>query len=674
MKHGMIIGLMLFIALFSSSLLGYTQSNPRVSSPDAHRQLVLTMDNGVPELTYLYDDFPLMEHVRLGLQLKGFAAPVYSLQASSTARVDTSWNTVWGAQTRIRNTYNEMKLELKDASSALPLWVYVRVYNDGWAFRYEIPAQQTVKNITVVSEYSSFTFREQQQAWWIQADDESVEKLYQQTPMADAKHVAVPFTVKSNTGFYTSVLEAAVTQYTTMTLKQDSANPQRYTVRLVPWADGDAVKAGMYVRSPWRVFVSTLRAADLMNSNIVLNLNEANQLKNTSWIRPMTYLGIWWEMHLGLSTWAPGARHGATTANAKRYIDFCSQQGVRGLLIEGWNTGWDKWGQEKAFDYVTPSADFNLKEVVTYARLKGVEIIGHLETGGDVPGFEKMAEKAFKKYHELGVRVVKLGYAGAIRPLGEKHHGQYMVEHLQRVTEWAAQNEIMLSVHEPVVPSGLQRTWPNLMTFEGVRGMEWNAWSEGNPPSHTATIPFVRGLAGPVDYTPGIFDLDYSLKAAQRVKWNDQQKGPTAGHSTLMNQLALMYVLYSPLQMAADLPENYKDHPAFKLVRELPTTWDESKTLEGEIGEYAIVARRKGDVWYVAGINGLFSKEIVFKLDFLEAGFEWDGIIYSDTPESHYDNNPEAYAINTFPMTWEEMGMTMMAGGGFVMKITKRAK
>jgi alpha-glucosidase len=650
------------------------RSEVLLSSPDTHRQLTITVENGVPELTYLYDDFPLIEHIRLGLQLKGFSAPVYTLNAQTLRSVDTSWKPVWGTQAKISERYNEVRLEFLEAKSGLPLWVYVRLYNDGFAFRYEIPAQQTINNVTVLHEYSSFTFREKQTAWWIPADDESLEKVYQTSPLAEAKHVAAPLTVKSTTGFYTSILEAAIQQYTTMTLQQDSVEPQTYRVRLVPWANGDAVRCGNALRSPWRVFVSTLSAADLMNSNIVLNLNEPNRLKNTSWIRPMTYLGIWWEMHLGLSTWTRGARHGATTANAKRYIDFCSQQGVRGLLIEGWNTGWDKWGQEKAFDYVTPSTDFNLKEVVNYARLKGVEIIGHLETGGDVPGFEKMAEKAFKKYHELGVRVVKLGYAGAIRPLGEKHHGQYMVEHLQRITELAATNEIMLSVHEPVIPSGLSRTWPNLMTFEAVRGMEWNAWSEGNPPSHTATIPFVRGLAGPVDYTPGIFDLDYSLRAAQRVKWNDQQKGATAGHSTLMNQLAMMYVLYSPLQMAADLPENYKDHPAFALVREMPTTWDESKTVEGEIGEYAVVARRKGDVWYVAGINGLFSKEIVFKLDFLESNVEWDGTIYTDTPESHYDNNPEAYAINTFPMTWEEMGMTMMAGGGFVMKITKRTK
>lgn len=666
-----------FVVWFCMWMMGMTfelRSEVLLSSPDTHRQLSITVENGVPELTYLYDEFPLIEHIRLGLQLKGFQTPVYTLNAQTLRSVDTAWKPVWGTQAKISDRYNEVRLEFSEAQSGLPLWVFVRLYNDGFAFRYEIPTQQIINNVTILNEYSSFTFREKQTAWWIPADDESLEKVYQSSSLDEAKHVAAPLTVKSPTGFYTSVLEAAIRQYTTMTLQQDSVDPQTYRVRLVPWANGDAVRGGNSLRSPWRVFVSTLSASDLMNSNIVLNLNEPNRLKNTSWIRPMTYLGIWWEMHLGLSTWSAGPRHGATTANAKRYIDFCAQQGIRGLLVEGWNTGWDKWGQEKAFDYVSPSPDFNLKEVVNYARLKGVEIIGHLETGGDVPGFEKMVEKAFKKYHDLGVRVVKLGYAGAIRPLGEKHHGQYMVEHLQRITELAATYEIMLSIHEPVIPSGLSRTWPNLMTFEGVRGMEWNAWSEGNPPSHTTTIPFVRGLAGPVDYTPGIFDLDYSLRAEQRVKWNDQQKGTTAGHSTLMNQLALMFVLYTPLQMAADLPENYKNHPAFALVREMPNSWDESKTIEGEIGEYAVVARRKGDVWYVAGINGLFSKEIVFKLDFLESNVEWDGMIYTDTSDSHYDNNPEAYQMNTFPMTWEEMGMTMMAGGGFVMKITKREK
>lgn len=660
---------------FSLMLLAYwgNAENRQIQSPNTTRSVQFQLENGVPKLTFLYDDFPLIEGVTLGLQLKGFDAPKYTYEGESQRTIDSTWKPVWGEQNSITNVCNEWCLRLKDATSQQPLWVYVRVYNDAYAIRYEIPAG-AAKNITVMRELTSFEFKEQQQAWWIQADDETLEKTYNKTPLAEAKHVGLPFTVKSNSGFYTSVLEAAVTGYTTMTLQQDSNNAQRYTVRLVPWADGDAVKAGNSLRSPWRVFLQSLRAPDLMNSRTVLNLNDPNKIQNTSWIRPMTYLGIWWEMHLGLSTWKTGPRHGATTANAKRYVDFCSQQGVRGLLIEGWNTGWDKWGQEKAFDYITPTADFNLKEVANYARLKGVEIIGHLETGGDVPGFEKMAEKAFKQYNNLGIRVVKLGYAGAIRPLGEKHHGQYMVSHLNRMAELAAKYEIMLSIHEPVLPSGLSRTWPNLMTFEGVRGMEWNAWSEGNNPSHAVTIPYTRGLAGPVDYTPGIFDLDFSNQAERRVKWNDLDKGKTAGHSTIMNQLAMMFVLYNPLQMAADLPENYKDHPAFGLVRTLPNTWDESRAIEGEIGEYAIVARRKGDVWYIAGMNGEFAKEIVFKLDFLEPGYMWEATIYADSQESHYDNNPEAYTINTFPMNWEEMGMTMMAGGGFVMKVQKKAE
>ena len=662
-----ILFLLSFISLGKWSMA----ENRQLLSPNHSRSVQFRIDHGTPKLTFLYDDFPLIEEVSLGLQLKGYASPKYTLEEELQKTIDDTWKPIWGEQASISNVCNEWCLRLRDESSKLPLWVYVRVYNDGYAFRYEIP-QTSVKTLTVMRELTSFVFKEQQKAWWIQADDETLEKTYNQTPLREAKQVGLPFTVKSNSGFYTSVLEAAVSGYTSMTLQQDSVNTQQYHVRLVPWADGDAVKAGSSLHSPWRVFVQSLKAADLMNSRMVLNLNEPNRIINTSWIRPMTYLGIWWEMHLGISTWKMGPRHGATTVNAKRYVDFCSQQGIRGLLIEGWNTGWDKWGQEKAFDYITPTPDFNLKEIVNYAKFKGVEIIGHLETGGDVPGFEKMAEKAFKQYHALGIRVVKLGYAGSIRPLGEHHHGQYMVDHLTRIAELAAKNEIMLSIHEPVLPSGLSRTWPNVMTYEAVRGMEWNAWSEGNKPAHAATLPFTRGLAGPVDYTPGIFDLDFSSQATRRVKWNDMQKGPTAGHSTLMNQLALMFVLYNPLQMAADLPENYKNHPAFALVRTLPNSWDESRALDGEIGEYAVVARRKGDVWYVAGINGEFAKEIVFKLDFLEAGYTWEATIYADSEDSHYDNNPEAYTINTFPMNWEEMGMTMMPGGGFVMKIQRK--
>jgi alpha-glucosidase len=387
----------------------------------------------------------------------------------------------------------------------------------------------------------------------------------------------------------------------------------------------------------------------------------------------MNYIGIWWEMHLGISTWAPGPKHGARTENAKRYIDFAAANGIKGVLLEGWNTGWENWGKPNAFDFITSASDLNLKEVVEYARSKGVEIIGHHETGGDTESYEKHLEKAFKYYHELGIRVVKTGYAGPVTPSGEHHHGQCMVRHYNMVMKMAAKYQLMLDVHEPIALSGLSRTYPNLMTAEGVRGMEWNAWSEGNSPSHTCTLPFTRGIAGPMDYTPGIFDIDLSMHKDQRNTWNSLDNGQSAVHSTLSNQLALMIVLYSPLQMAADLPENYEGHPAFAFVNSMPTTWDETRILDAKVGEYILLARRSGTTWYVVGITNETGRTLVVNTDFLSNSAKYLAVSCSDSKTSHYDNEPETYVIHTSELvSGNKVAYNLAPGGGFILKISRR--
>jgi alpha-glucosidase len=453
-----------------------------------------------------------------------------------------------------------------------------------------------------------------------------------------------------------------------MTLLKDSAKVNSYKVNLVPWADGILVKAKKSVSSPWRAFIFGDNAGNLMESNLILNLNESCQIKDVSWIQPMLYSGIWWEMHLGISTWKEGEKHGATTENTKKYIDFASDNGIKGVLIEGWNTGWENWGKKDAFDFTSDASDFNLKEVVSYAKSKDVEIIGHHETGGDTESYEKRVKKAFKMYHKLGIRIVKTGYAGPVTPVGENHHGQRMVQHYNKVMKLAAKYEIMLDVHEPIVLSGLSRTYPNLMTAEGVRGMEWNAWSEGNSPTHTCILPFTRGIAGPIDYTAGIFDIDLSNFANEREKWNGLDNGKTAVHSTLSNQLALLVILYSPLQMAADLPENYKNHPAFECIKILPTTWDETVVLDAKIGEYVVVARRDSLTWFIAAITNENGRELEITFPNLNPDLQYKSRYFLDGEDAHFEENPESYLIEEkIHEITRKKTIKLAPGGGFVL-------
>jgi alpha-glucosidase len=667
-KKIMILAIMV-IAISASSLYLFSKNDIRISSPSGEIVLNIIEKDSKLFFNATFNNEKIIENSNLGFVFsRNDSLHLFEIVKNDIRTFDETWKPVWGQFSEIRNYYNELVIKAKDLAKNRNLNIYFRVYNDGFAFRYEYTDDS--KPLEIIEELTEFHFTEDNKSWWIEADYGSLEKLYNITPISEAPHVATPFTMRTAKGNYISILEASIDNYPSMTLKQKLDDKQCFKVNLVPWADGIAVKTQGAFTTPWRCIQLAKSAGELIESSLVLNLNEPPKEADYSWIKPITYIGIWWKMHLGLSEWAlVDSRHGATTKNAKKYIDFAAQNGIQGVLIEGWNTGWEKWGAEGAYDFITPYPDFDIKEVVRYAKERNIEIIGHHETGGDVISYEKNLDKAFQFYKELGIKYVKTGYAGGIIPRGEHHHGQFMVNHYNKVMRKAMEYGIMLDVHEPVIPSGLSRTYPNLMTFEGVRGGEWNAWSEGNPPSHTCILPFTRGLAGPMDYTPGIFDIKQDNFEHKRIKRDWQPYTTTESHSTISNQIALMVILYSPMQMAADLVENYENHPAFQFISNMPATWDETIVLEAEIGRYIVMARRSGEKWYVAGITDEMERKIHIPMDFLKSRKNMKYSICKDAKDAHYRNNPDAYIIEKANITQDDISLSMAAGGGFIMII-----
>ena len=645
-----------------------------VSSPDARLTASISIQNGKAVLILCRGTDTLSHCFLAGLQT-GKAMPVahWKLTGLSRQSENRIVNPLYGPAASIREAYNELTLRLNNPQSQEALHLTVRLYDEGMAFRYVIPAAK--KGLRVMEELTDIRFDEHDRCIWAWADYQTLEKTFYQTPVAEARHVALPFTVQKSNQVYLAVAEAAVINYTTSTLRRDSTQTTLFHWNLVPAADGSAVHVhenADTLKTPWRVLLVGKNAAELANNQLVWLLNDPPASdRDWSWVHPINYCGIWWEMHLGLSSWQyEGGRHGATTANAKRYIDFAAANGIKGVLIEGWNTGWEKWGAKNAFDFITPYPDFNLSEVALYARSKNVELIGHHETGGDWMHYEEMLDSAFALYASLGIHYVKTGYAGPMQPDGESHHGQLKVEHLQRVVEKAAKYKIMIDAHEPVMPSGLSRTWPNLMTFEAVRGMEWNAWSEGNTPAHHCLLPFTRALAGPMDYTPGIVNLQLDYRQNERVKWNGLDKGTSKVHGTLAHQLALLVVFYSPMQMMADLPENYSLSNITSVLSNIPVSWDTSVVLAAEPGKYIVTARRKGSRWFVAGITDQEQRNFSVGLKELRGIENAKAVLYEDP----FDNslNPESLKSREVLLeSGKPLLLDVKNGGGFLLVIEK---
>jgi hypothetical protein len=613
-----------------------------------------------------------------------------------------NWEMPWGEQRFVENTFNELVVTVSEKDGLKRIFAVVfRVYNDGLGFRFYFPEQPNLDNLYLKEENTHFNLTADHTCWWTPGDWDIYEHLTNKSNFTEIDAISkrnhpnlaqtyipvnavnTPLTMKTKEGLFLSFHEAALINYSGITLEIDSNNLQMRT-NLVG-SDNYPYKVSLQTpfRTPWRTIQIAERAGDLIESKLILNLNEPNVLGDVSWIEPTKYIGIWWEMHLGKSTWdyathqsnhntnsiKPHGRHGATTENTKRYIDFAADNSIGAVLVEGWNMGWENWigsdAREGIFDFVTPYPDYDINEVVRYAKEKGVRMIMHHETSSAVSTYDQQLDTAYAFMNSLGMDMVKTGYVGTIIPKGEYHHGQWMVNHYMRVLQTAAKYKVAVNSHEPIIATGLRRTYPNDFTREGLRGQEFNAWASdgGNPPHHIPTIAFTRMLAGPIDYTPGIFNL--KLKPYKK----DNQVNTTLAH-----QLALYVVIYSPLQMAADLPQYYENHPAFQFIRDVGVDWEQSKVINGEIGEYVTIARqeRKTLNWFLGSITNEESRDLIIKTDFLDPNVKYRAIIYCDGIDAHWDNNPTSYIIDTLKVdSNSEILLKLAHGGGAAVSFIK---
>lgn len=610
----------------------------------------------------------VLKDSRLGISLVegGNLNGNFEVINTDSALMDETWEQPWGESHFVRNNYRELKVFLKERSGEQRrMNVIFRVFNDGFGFRYEIPSQPGFEKFAIASENTEFQFTQVLNAWWIPAYKENYyESLYRYSAFDKMDTVCTPLTIETENHKLLAIHEANLTNYAKMNLYPSDSVTLKCD--LTPWSNGVKVYAQTPFESPWRFMIIAENIQDLVTSNIMLNLNEPSMIGDASWIRPCKYMGIWWAIHKGKFTWSSGNQHGATTSNTKTYIDFASSHGFGGVLAEGWNIGWDgDWTKNgEALDFTKPYSDFNIKEISDYAASKSTELIGHHETAGMTKNYENQLDSAFSFYRKYNVHSVKTGYVNPRLDNKEYHDGQYGVNHMRKVIETAARYEIMIDNHEPVMPTGLQRTWPNLMTQEAVRGQEYDAWSPdgGNPPDHTTIIPFVRGLAGPIDFTPGTFDFRNPVNQNTRVR------------TTLAKQLALYVVIYSPLQMASDEPENYKGRKAFEFIKAVPVSWEKTLVPDAKIGEYAIFARkgRGTNNWYLGCITDENSRELNINLSFLDKSATYKARIYADGSDADWDKNPLSIRFEEKTVNSSQIIPIYLApGGGCAIELIK---
>ncbi|WP_297675165.1 glycoside hydrolase family 97 protein [uncultured Bacteroides sp.] len=652
--------------LFVACLFGACgrQNVTEVSSPDGHIRLTFDVDdhNRMNYQISVNDTF-LVAPSQLGFIAQDGVNLFEGFRVVGTdfSAADETWTQPWGENKTLRNHYNEMAVHLSDAAST-KLTLRFRVFNDGVGFRYEYDVADA-DSILITDDLTAFNIAQDGISWSIPANYETYELLYRTLPISGIDNANTPMTFKAG-DVYASIHEAALTDFPEMTLKNTGGC--RFKAELAPWPDGIKARiSGGNFKTPWRTLQIAPQAVGLINSGLILNLNEPCALETTDWIRPMKYVGVWWGMHLGVESWVINDRHGATTENAKRYIDFAAANNIEAVMYEGWNEGWENWGGTQTFDYTKPYADFDIEEIARYAREKGIEIIGHHETGGNILNYERQLDKAYKWYADMGIHSVKTGYAGGL-PGRHNHHGQYNVRHYRKVVETAARYHTTLDVHEPIKDTGIRRTYPNMMTREGARGMEWNAWSDGNPPEHHVMLPFTRLLAGPMDYTPGIFDILYerAKKNPDRKQWNMKDSKDCRINTTLAKQIANWVILYSPLQMAADMIENYEGHPAFQFFRDYDADCDWSEALDGEPGEFVVIVRRAKGKYFLGAATNEEARKVDVKLDFLEKGKAYRAVIYADGEKADWEHNPTSYKIIEKRVEADDTLTVDMARGG----------
>lgn len=613
--------------LATAALLSACSDTPSVSSPDGSIKVDVSRDGSSLSYAVTVGGDTLIAPSRLGFDADGLTPAADSKMTVKHSSFDQTWTQPWGENKEIRNHYNEVAVTLTDA--ALEYTVRVRAFDDGVAFRYEWNLVSG-DSVIVRDELTEFAFARPAMSWAIPANFDTYELEYRNVAIDDVTDANTPFTFEvDSAGIFGSIHEAALYDYPEMTLVRTAGRTLK--ANLAPLPDGVKAYLPSAFATPWRSIQLGKSACDLINSGLILNLNEPSKIADTSWIKPQKYVGIWWGMHLGTMTWTMGPRHGATTENAIRYIDFAAENNLQGVLFEGWNEGWDTWGGKQHFNYAKAYADFDIDSIAAYAASKGIELWAHNETGGNIPEYEAAMDSTFAYYKSLGIHTLKTGYAGGYVG-GQYHHSQYGVKHYQLVVETAAKYQLMVDAHEPIKETGIRRTWPNMMTREGARGMEWNAWSAGNTPEYLCTLPFVRLLSGPMDYTPGIFDINYERAKADpgRIEWNGSNDYCKI-NTTVARQIANWVIIYSPLQMAADLIENYEGQPAFQFFRDFNADCDWSQALQGEIGKYIAVVRRAGDNYYLGAGTDSNARTLTVPLTFLGDG-TYTATVYADDP------------------------------------------
>ena len=679
-----------------------------LKSPDGNLLMRFEVNGeGTPVYELTYKQKPVIKPSRLGLEIEGFSLrKAFTLKGVETATFDETWTPVWGEVKAIRNHYNEMTATLHQADGDRTMVIRFRLYDDGLGFRYEFPQQKSLNYFVIKEEYSEFAMAGDHKAFWIPGDYDTQEYDYTESRLTEIRGLMqtaitpntsqTPFSptgvqtalmMKSDDGLYINLHEAALVDYPCMSLNLDDQ-----TLTFQSWLTPDAQGKKGYMQTPchtpWRTVIVSDDARRILASHLTLNLNEPCKLDDVSWIRPVKYIGVWWEMISGKSTWAytndlpsvhlgvtdytkmkPNGTHAANNEKVRRYIDFAAKHGFDQVLVEGWNIGWEDWfgnSKDYVFDFVTPYPDFDLKALNEYAHSKGVKLMMHHETSSSVRNYERHMEKAYKLMNDYGYNAVKSGYVGNIIPRGEYHYGQWMVNHYLYAVKKAAEHRIMVNAHEAVRPTGLCRTYPNLIGNEAARGGEYESFG-GNKVFHTTILPFTRLMGGPMDYTPGIFET-------RLEKVNPGNNSYV--HSTLARQLALYVTMYSPLQMAADLPENYERFmDAFRFIKDVAIDWDDSKYLEAEPGRYITVARKaKGtNNWFVgctANEDGHLSN---VSLDFLDPGRKYTATIYADAPTAHYEKNPQAYTIKQMKVTNKsKLTLRAASGGGYAISIMEQ--
>jgi hypothetical protein len=658
--------------------------NTKVSSPNGDIGVEFSIQE--TELTYnvTYKGKPVIETSNLGFDFKNLPSikKGWKITAVNHSSENATWEMQWGEKREVKDIFNKMVLALEEeAAPHRKMNLVFKVYDSGLGFRYEFPEQKGMKEVLITEENTQFKLTGDHKTWWIPGDWDIYEHLYNTTKFSEIdatklrnhaslaqtsipnNAVNTPVSMKTDDGIYLSFHEANLTDYSGMTLKVNKKGVMFESCLVGSDNQDYKVKRSLPFNTPWRTIQIAENAGDLIESDLIVNLNEPNKIGKVDYFKPMKYVGIWWDMHLGTKTWdLASGRHGATTAYAKELIDFAAENNIGGILVEGWNTGWEHWigfeDREGVFDFVTPYKDYDLKEVVRYGKSKGVELVMHHETSAAPRTYDQQMDTAYHLMSSLGIHSVKTGYVGKIIPKGEYHHGQWMVNHYRRAIELGAKYKIAINAHEPIKATGLRRTYPNAIAREGLRGQEFNAWSSdgGNPPEHLPIVAFTRMLAGPIDYTPGIFNIKL-----EPYKDNNQV------NTTLAHQLALYVVINSPIQMVPDLIESYKGNDAFQFIRDVAVNWEQSKVLNGEIGDFVTIARQERDSqnWFIGSITDENARDMNIKLDFLPEGKKYKAIIYKDGKNAHWDKNPTEFVIeNKVVDSNSELKFHLAEGGG----------